>query len=725
MIGNRQGLERVVIEPERYEFHERAAYDFGIERRDFFRLLGGGVAVFLLVRDAAALQESGRGGSGFSGEELPRKLAAWLHVGENGDVTVYTGKVEIGQNIRTSLTQAVSEELRVDPARVHLVMGDTDLTPFDMGTFGSRTTPTMNLELRRVASVARELMVEMAAKTWKVDGSRLVADDGRVRDRDTGRSIEYAKLAEDQTFAEAVVENDPLTPAADWRVAGQPMPKVDGRDFVTGRHQYTPDLQLPGLLHGKVLRPPSFGAELVSVDLGQAKAMPGVIPVHDGNFVGVAAHSAEAATRALGAIQAQWKESAQGSSTSLFKDLKASAEGGGDKRSEHEAGSVEQGLAAAAHRLDATYTISYIAHAPLEPRAALAEWKEGKVTVHTGTQRPFAVRDELTDAFHIPRDHARVIVPDTGAAYGGKHSGEAAVEAARLARAASAPVKIVWTREEEFTWAYFRPAGVIEIKGGVTADGALTAWEFHNYNSGGAGIGTPYAVANQRIQFHACNSPLRQGSYRALAATANHFARESHMDDLAHAAGIDPLAFRYRNLTDERLKAVFAAAADKFGWSRAKPAPGHGFGIAGGVEKGGYVAACAEVGVDHSTGAVRLLRVVTAFECGAVVNPDGLRNQIVGADVMGLGGALFEAIRFENGRILNSHFSQYRVPRFADVPKIEVVLVDRKDLPSAGAGETPIVGLAPAIGNAVFAATKVRLRSLPMLPAGRMPGPAA
>jgi nicotinate dehydrogenase subunit B len=720
----------VAVEPERYEFREDPGWDFqlgglALGRRDFFRLMGCGVAVVLVARDAGALQESGRGGGGFRGEELPNEISAWLHIGDTGAVTVYTGKVEMGQNIRTSLTQAVSEELRVEPPRISLVMGDTDLVPWDMGTFGSRTTPTMNLELRRVASVARDVMLELAASTWNVDGKRLVAGDGRVHDRDTGRSIEYAKLAQDQTFAKAVVENDPLTPAADWRVAGQPMPKVDGRDFVTGRHRYASDVQLPGLLHGKVLRPPSFGAELVSVDLGPAQAMPGVTAVHDGSFVGVTAPSVEAAARALGAIKAEWKESATGSSAQIFEYLKSHPQSGGEGegrgRSGDETGSIGQGMAAAAHRLEAVYNIAYIAHAPLEPRAAVAEWKDGKVTVHTGSQRPFAVRDEVTEAFHLSAGRVRVLIPDTGAAYGGKHTGEAAVEAARLARAAGAPVKVVWTRQEEFTWAYFRPAGVIEIKGGVAADGTLTAWEFHNYNSGGSGIGTPYQVANQRIQFHPCDSPLRQGSYRGLAATANHFARECHMDDLAHAAGLDPLAFRYKNLTDERLKAVFAAAADSFGWGHGKPAAGHGFGIAGGAEKGGYIATCAEVSVDRSTGAVRVLRVVTAFECGAIVNPDGLRNQIAGANVMGLGGALFEAIQFENGRILNNRFAQYRVPRFSDVPRIDVVLVDRKDLPSAGAGETPLICLAPAIGNAVFAATGVRLRSLPMLPSGRLP----
>jgi nicotinate dehydrogenase subunit B len=580
----------------------------------------------------------------------------------------------------------------------------------------------MGAELGRVAAAARDVLIEMAAKTWNVASARLAVAEGKITDPDTGRVLTYAELAQGQALATAIVENDPLTPPSSWKVAGQSIPKVHGRDFVTGRHRFTPDLKAPRLVHGKVLRPPSYGATLVSFDAHQAEAMPGVTVVHDGDFVGVAAPTQAQAVQALEAIQAQWKPAPQQpSSRELFEYLKANVENVGDERgnswerSRHEVGSLEQGLAAADHRLEGTYTAAYIAHAPLEPRAAVAEWKDGSVTVWTGTQRPFAVRDEVAQTFHLSQDQVRVIVLDTGAAYGGKHTGEAAVEAARLARAAGRPLKLVWTREEEFTWAYFRPAGVIEIRSGLRAGGTITAWEFHNYNSGAAAIGTPYAIANQRIEFHACRSPLRQGSYRALAATANHFARESHMDELAHLVKMDPLEFRYQNLRDARLRAVFEAAAAKFGWAHAKSSPGVGFGIAGGVEKGGYVATCAEVAVERSSGQVRVKRVVTAFDCGAVVNPEGLRNQITGANIMGLGGALFEAIQFENGRILNNRFSRYRVPRFSDVPAIEVVLIDRKDQPSAGAGETPIVGLAPAIGNAIFAATGIRLRSLPLV----------
>jgi isoquinoline 1-oxidoreductase len=706
-----------VPEPERSEFREGSFHHFDWTRRDFFKLTGSGVAVFLAVQPPADAQESGRGRE-FGGPALPQEISAWLHIGEDGGVTIFTGKVEVGQNIRTSLAQSVADELRVPFVSVRLVMGDTARTPFDLGTFGSRTTPIMAPQLRRAASALRDLLVELAAKQWNVTPASLSAADGKVIESASGRSATYAELARGQSLAKTIPAEDPITPAGHWTVAGRPLPKVDGRDFVTGRHQFTSDMRPEGVLCGKVLRPPAFGATLASLDARDAQAMPGVTVVHDGDFVGVAAPRLRDAQRALAALHADWKTVPQPSSRELFDYLKRNVEEAGEHRFRHESGSVDSGLAQAAHRSEEEYTVSYIAHSPLEPRAALAEWKDGNLTVWTGTQRPFAVRDDLAAAFHLSPERVRVIVPDTGSAYGGKHTGETAVEAARLARAAGRPVSLLWSREEEFTWAYFRPAGVIEIKSGAGSDGRLAAWEFHNYNSGAAAIGTPYAVANQRIEYHPVRSPLRQGSYRGLAATANHFARESHMDSLAHAAGVDPLEFRLKNLTDARLRAVFEAAAKAFGWPAKRERPGQGFGLGGGVEKGGYLATFAEVAVDRSSGDVRVVRVTTAFECGAIVNPDGLSNQVLGATIMALGGALFEAINFENGRITNPLFSLYRVPRFQDVPPIEVVLLDRKDLPSAGAGETPIVGLAPAIGNAVFDATGVRLRSLPLVPNG-------
>lgn len=707
----------LVLEPERYEVSSGSLHQFGLARRDFFKLLGTGVAVFAVSKDALAMQETAPGPS-MRPPELPKEIDAWLHIGGDGTVTVFTGKVEVGQNSRTSLTESVADELHVPFESIRMVMGDTELTPFDMGTFGSRTTPTMVPQLRRVSSAARDLLVGIAAKEWNVPAQRLQAKNATVTDPSSGKTASYAELARGKALAASLPEEDPVTPPSAWTVAGKPLPKVDGRDFVTGKHEYSPDLKPTGLYYAKILRPPSFNATLISCDDSAAKAIVNVTVVRDGNFVGVAAPSLFEAEKALAALRPQWKEIPQISDRELYSYLKKNVSNKTDERDLKQSGSIEHGFSAAAKHLDATYTVAYIAHAPLEPRAAVAHWKNGKMTVWTGSQRPFAVRSEVANTLHIPESDVRVIVPDTGAAYGGKHTGDAAVEAARLAKTTGHPVKLIWTREEEFTWAYFRPAGVIDVKSGIAADGKLTAWEFHNYHSGSSGIETPYDVANQHIQYHSVPLILRCGSYRGLAATANHFARETHMDELAHAANIDPLEFRMKNLSDARLRAVLEAAAKSFGWPGKKTQPGQGFGIAGGNEKGGYIATAAEVSVDRASGQVRVVRVVSAFECGAIVNPNGLQNQVVGAAIQGLGGALFEAIKFENGRITDAHFATYRVPRFRDLPQIEAVLLDRKDIASAGAGETPIMAIAPAVGNAIFDATGVRLRAMPLVPNG-------
>ncbi len=670
------------LEPERYELFSGPAYHFTPDRRDFFKILGGGIVVLLLLPKDAAAQESGARGRGGTG--LPKQAAAWMHIGDDGKIKFFTGKVEVGQNSRTALTQAVSEELHTPVASIEMVMGDTDLTPFDMGTFGSRTTPAMAPQLRRVAAAAREWLLDLAAEQWQADRAALKIDNGRVHAA-SGKSAAFGELTKGKELVKEV-SSGPVSKPRGLSVA-----KVNGRDMVTGQHRYASDIKRPGMLHGRIVRPSAFDGKLLSIDTTDVAKFPGVQVVRDGNFIGVVGPDAHTLPRALAAIHTEWKADPQPASKDLFTYLRP-----------------------APANVDATYNIAYIAHVPLEPRAAVAEWTEGKLTVWTGTQRPFGVRTELSEAFQIPESQVRVIMPDTGSGYGGKHTGECAIEAARLAKAAGKPVKLVWTREEEFTWAYFRPAGVIDIRSSVGKDGLITNWEFHNYNSGGSGIETPYEIAHKQIQFHEAKSPLRQGSYRGLAATANHFARESHMDDLARAAEIDPLEFRYRNLKDPRMKGVLEAAAKQFGWGKSKPKPNHGFGIACGFEKGGYVASCAEVSVDPAAKRIKLERVVTAFECGAIVNPEHLKNQVEGAVVQGIGGALFESIEFEDGKILNGKLSRYRVPRFNDIPKLETILLDRKDIDSAGAGETPIVALAPSIGNAVYNALDVRLRTLPM-----------
>jgi len=701
------------FEPERYELREAPRYHFDLDRRDFITALGGGLVVCLVARNAGAQQRGGKGRGGGGGKSGPQQIGGWLHVGEDGQITLYCGKTEVGQNVRTSVTQAAAEELRVPPGGIRTILADTDLVPDDGGTSGSRSTPSTVPQIRRVAAAARDLLLTLAAEQLKVDRTELGIAESKVTHQKSGRSIAFGDLTKGQKLTKEVSGTIELTPPDKWQVLGTSTPKVDGRAILTGSHKYTSDIQVPGMLHGRVLRPNAIGAKLASASLKEAESIAGVAAVRDGDFVGVAAPTLHDASKALAAIRAEWTPAnSPVSGKTLFTDLKRTR--GGDERND----ALEAALKAADHKLEATYTIAYIAHAPLEPRAAVAEWKDGKLTVWTGTQQPFRVRGELAQAFNLPAERVRVIVPDTGSGYGGKHSGEAAVEAARLAKAAGKPVKLVWTREEEFTWAYFRPAGVIDLRAGVRKDGTLVAWDFHNYNSGQSAVRSLYEIPQQRSQFHSATSPLRQGSYRALASTANTFAREAAMDELAHTVGMDALEFRLKNLKDERLRAVFEAAAKQFGWGQAKPAKGHGFGIAGGSEKGSFVATCAEIVQDSTSGKIRVVRAVTAFECGGVLHPEHLKNQIEGAVVQGIGGALFEAIQFDGGKIENAAFSAYRVPRFSDTPQIETVLVNRPDLAPLGAGETPIIGIAPAIAGAVFQATGARARSLPLAASG-------
>lgn len=689
------------------ELQPTSLHHFGIDRRKFFKMLGGGVAITFFISDSVSKQLVGETMFGDIVDES--SISAWIHVGESNIVTVYTGKVEVGQNIRTSLAQIVAEELHVAVDAIEMVMGDTDLTPYARGTFGSLSTPIMGPILRQAAASARELLLDMAAKEWKVNKTTLVAEDGKIKNLKSKRSVPFGDIAKGKKLIQGVDKNIPTIPPDKWKIAGTPVLKVNGTSFVTGKHKYASDLKMPGMMYGKILRPPVYEASLESVDVSAAEALPGVTVVVDKDFVGVVAADTATAEKALAVIKDKWKMIPKPSRNEIFDFLVKNAEGGrGDTK-----GNVNEAFGNAPINVEETVHVDYIAHVPLEPRGAVAEWKDGKVTVWTGTQRPFGVQEELMNAFHIAKEQTRVIVPDTGSGYGGKHTGDAAIEAARLAKAVNKPVKVVWTREEEFKWAYFRPAGVITIKAGCTKEGVLSSWEFHNYNSGGSGIDTPYDVANQEIKYHPVKSPLRQGSYRGLAGTANIFARECIMDDLAEKVNMDPLAFRLKNLSFVRLRDVLVAAAEKFNWKDNQTEKGRGYGIACGDEKGSVIAACAEVVQVNDS--YRVERIVVAFECGAIINPSNVENQIVGSVVQGIGGALFERIDFKDGKILNPALSSYRVPRFSDVPIIEVVVLNKKEIPSVGAGETPIFAVAPAIRNAIANASGKRLYKLPML----------
>jgi isoquinoline 1-oxidoreductase len=657
---------------------------------------------------------------------------AWVHLSPSGPVTAFTGKVDVGQDNRAAFRLLVAEELALDPGSVTIVQGDTDLCPWDAGTFGSRSLPEAGEWLRRAAAGSREVLLDLAAQRWPSDGAGLAVAGGAVTGGPDAAILTYRELLTGLRRLEVLDSEPPLTPPTAWRIAGHrqqgpgapPRPRHEGvagdvagrLDVVTGDRRYASDQVVPGMRYGAVLRPPVRGATLRAADTRSAHQMPGVEVVTEGEFVGVTAPDLATARRAVAAITADWQRPAPiAGPMADYLRAHPKAAAGWQRPVDHGHGDTDAALADAAPVVAATYTTAYLAHVPLETRAAVADWAGGRLTVWTGNNVPFPLRSRLAEMFGLDAKDVRVIVPPTGGGYGGKH-GDEAIEAARLARATGSPVQVHWSRAEEFQFGYVRPMAVIDVRAGLDHQGDIAAFDLLNVNAGPQGTLFPYAAQSWRLRYQPAASPLVQGSYRALAATANTFARETALDELAHAAACDPLRFRLDRLADERMAAVLRAAAERFGWDlgRAGPDPDRGQGVAVGLEKGGRVATCAEVTIDRQ-GAMVITRIVTAYECGAIVSPATVISQIEGGTVMALGGALFEQVKLADGHQETRSLAGYRVPRFSDIPDIEVVLVDRPDIPSAGAGETPLIAVAPAIGNAVFAATGQRLRALPLL----------
>ncbi len=683
-----------------------------VPEREYFDLLGPGLVTVVPPRRPVAERREG--------DWQPPTGGAWLHVGEEGDVVAFTGKAEVGQGTRTALSLVVAEELRVPLPRVRLVMADTDLCPWDIGTFGSRSMPDAAPALGRAAAAAREQLVALAAEQPGLSNARnsLVAKEGEVRG--PGRSWSYGTLVRGLRKLVEVPADFPLTLPTQWIRAGRPTLDPDAVEVVTGRRMYTSDLRRDGMLHGAVLERPRYGARLEGLADPDALADRGARIVREGEFVGAVAPDPRSARAALEALGPRWRFSPQPNERTIEEYLRQHPETGDDwDRRGRSEGDVETALRRATLRFEAVYHAAYIAHVPLETRCAIAEWDGERVTVWVGTQTPFRAREAVAKNLGIPPEMVRIIVPPTGSGFGGKHGGDVATAAARLARAAGQPVRLGFTREEEFREGYFRPYAVIDVRAGLDARGRLTAWSFHNINAGAAALGTPYRIPNQRVDNVLSQSPLPQGSYRALAATTNNFARESAMDELAYAAKQDPLDFRLAHLEDDRLRAVLGRAAELSGWAGRRRERSHGFGIAAGLEKQSRIATVAEVTVGPSR-RLRVDRLVSVFDAGAVVNPDNLQSQVEGAAVMAMGGALFEAVHFRDGVVLNPRLSKYRVPRFADLPEVVVELVDWREIPPAGGGETPMIAVAPALAGAIFDATGTRLRTLPLAPGGRV-----
>ncbi len=678
------------------------------EERDWFNILGEGLVVVWPPSPEGA-------------RTWPRTGGAWLHIGPNGHVTAFTGKVDVGQDNYSAFRLIVAEELCVAFNQVEAILGDTDLCPWDIGTFGSRSMPDSGEALRRAAAGGRAILVALAAKRWSINERELSAANGEVTGGPSGERLGYGDLVRSRRQLEVLDAEPELRPSNTWTLVGAEGHLPERQDAVTGARRFVSDFELPGMLHGAVLRPPIIGGTLSAVDIDEASSLPGANVIREGTFIGAVAEDPITARRAVASIHATWKDPTPGPDD-VIAYLRAHPKSGQgwENALDESVGDVEQALSSAPSVVEASYRTAFIAHVPLETRSAMAKWENERVTIWVGTQVPFGVRRQAAIELGIDEADVRVIVPPTGGGFGGKHAGEVAIEAAKLARNANRPVKVHWNREEEFRWGYLRPMAIIDIRASLDSRGSLSGWDFLNINSGIAGIAMPYSIPNMRLRFQPAASPVPQGSYRALAATANAFARECHIDELAEQSGVDPIDFRLANLDDERLSSVIRAVAERFGWKKELSGSGRGFGFAAGLEKGGRVATAAEVTVGGD-GEVTIRRIVTAYECGAVVNRDTVMNQIEGGTIMALGGALFEEVDLEHGHIASPTLSHYRIPRFSDIPDIETVLLDRPDIPFAGAGETPLIAVAPAIANAINAASGVRLRSLPLIPNGKLP----
>ncbi|MBI4915873.1 MAG: xanthine dehydrogenase family protein molybdopterin-binding subunit [Acidobacteria bacterium] len=688
---------------------------FSIDRREFIKVVGGGVVVLVGMGPSALLAQDRR-------RVYPEDLNAYLRIGEDGRVTVFTGKIEMGQGVMTSQAQMVAEELRVALGAVEMVMGDTDRCPWDMGTFGSLTTRMFGPFLRAAAAEARAVMLRLASEKLGVPRGKLVVADGVVSVAgEPARRVTYGELAQGRRILRTVDDTAVLRKVSEFTVMGGSPQRFDAVAKVTGAAQFAGDVVRPGMLFACVLRPPAHGAKLTRLDVNAAAKLPGVTVVNEGGLVAALHADPEAAAKALARIDASWETPAPPFDTETVFDHLVKAAKPGEAAGVK--GDVAAARAAATRLFESTFHKGYVAHAPIEPHTAVAESKDGKVTVWASTQTPFPTRERIARELGLANENVRVITPFVGGGFGGKSAGLQASEAARLAKITGKPVQVRWSRAEEFFYDTFDPAAVVKLVTALDAAGRITLWDYHVVAAGDRGAELFYDVPNASIRvsggWRGEGTELHLfgvGPWRAPGANMNVFAKESQVDIMAAAAGIDPIELRLRNMTDGRMRRVLEAAAAAYGWKpRAVPArTGRGRGVACGVDAGSYVALIADVAVDRGTGTVEVERVVAAQEMGVVVNPEGAKMQMEGCITQGLGYALTEELRFRGGEILDRNFDTYALPRFSWLPRIETVLVRNDGLDPQGGGEPAIVPMGGAIANAVFDATGVRFYRLPL-----------
>ncbi len=701
----------------------------------------------------------------------PQALDSWIAVNQDGAVTIFTSKVELGTGIETALAQIAAEELEVSWKRVKVVIGDTARTVDQSATGGSRTIERAGPQIRQAAAAAHKELLRLAAEKLGARTEDLKVSDGVVSVQgDPKKKISYAQLIGGRRFnvkirAEGAGANLKLAQdvkpknVKEYHTVGTPVPRFDLPPKLTGEAVYVHDVRIPGMLHGRVVRPPVINTEPVSIDYDSVRGIAGVrMVVREGKFVGVVARTEWAAIKAARALKVTWAAPA----TKLPPNPEAAYAYLKNTKPMHsqkvvDKGNLEIGFRQANKSYERSYRWPFQLHAMLGPSCAVADVKGDKATIWSGTQGPFRTRKNIATLLQLPEKNIRVIYQEGSGSYGRLATDDGVEDAALLSRAVGAPVRVQWMREDEHGWEPKGPAQVDAIKAGVDRDGKLIAWDFLDLSlprteaegtpmlaslqvgikptapdsaNGSQSAGEIYAIDNQKITANLINwrfaepIPLRTSQLRAPGDPARCFATESLLDEIAADLKQDPVEFRLHYLTkDKRGTECLKAAARKANWQK-RPSPAaastgkivSGRGVALTRRAGTYVAAIAELAVDRSSGQISVRRVTCAHDCGLIINPDGLKNQIEGNIVQGISRALYEEVAFDGHGVTSLDWSTYPIIRFADVPEIDIVLIDRLDVAPLGAGEPSTIPLAAAIANAVFDATGARLYEGPLTP---------
>jgi isoquinoline 1-oxidoreductase len=688
-----------------------------LSRRDFLKISGTGLFVFFLVGEPGKflgdLQTQPRP------REYPDDFNAYLLIGEDGRIRCFSGKVELGQGIKTSLAQILAEELDVSLEVVDMVLGDTALCPYDMGTFGSRTIKYFGPALRQAASEARAVLIELASEELKVPKERLATENGFVYDMEQPeRRIAYGQLTRGKRIERFLTPKPQPKPIEKHRIAGKALPRLDAKEKVTGKALYAGDIILPHMVYARILRPPVHGAKLKSLNLDELKDIPDIEVIQDGDLLAVLHPTFDGASKALKKIKAEFDlPPAELNEENIHDYLVKMAPQGNivDQK-----GNLEEGEKLAREIIEATYLNPYVAHAPIETHTALVSIEKDEVKVWVSTQRPFGVQSDVAQVLGVPVNKVRVFPVYVGGGFGGKNAHRQAVEAARLARKAGKPVMVVWTREEEFFFDTFMPAAVVKIRSGLDQNNRLVFWDYTVFWAGDRSSQVFYDIPHYRVLSRggwsgaASAHPFSVGPWRAPGSNTNVFARESHLDTLAARSRTDPLEFRLAHLTNERMRRVLTRLAEEFGWRPAAAPSGRGYGLSCADYLGTYVAAMVEIDVDQKTGIIKAKRMVCVQDMGEVINPEGARQQIEGCLMMGLGYALSEEIHFRGGQILDLNFDRYEIPRFSWLPEIKAVVLENNSVPAQGGGEPAIINVGAAVANAFFDKTGIRLTRLPL-----------